>query len=140
MKEYDDRPVFIISVAAELSSMHPQTLRIYERKGLLRPKRSKGKSRLYSEKDIAQLKEIQILTQGIGINLAGVKKIFNMKKELESAEKRLDTAKRELDNIKEQSRREILEILRANSPQIVLSQSRSITRIVGRSIKFEDDE
>ncbi len=78
-----DRPVYVISVAAELVEMHPQTLRLYERKGLIRPKRSAGKTRLYSERDIERLREIRRLTQELGVNLAGVEEIMRLREELE---------------------------------------------------------
>ena len=74
-----DRPVYVISVAAELVEMHPQTLRLYERKGLIKPKRSSGKTRLYSERDIEKLREIRRLTQELGVNLAGVEEIMRLR-------------------------------------------------------------
>ena len=77
-----DRPLYIISVAAELVNMHPQTLRLYERRGLVCPKRQ-GKNRLYSQADIERLMEIQRLTQELGINLAGVEKIIRLQNELD---------------------------------------------------------
>lgn len=77
-----DKPLYIISVAAELVSMHPQTLRLYERKGLVNPQRV-GKNRLYSPNDIERLKFIQKLTQDLGINLAGVEMITQLQRELE---------------------------------------------------------
>ncbi|GEM89271.1 heat shock protein transcriptional repressor HspR, fused homodimer type [Oceanithermus desulfurans] len=85
-----DRPVYIISVAAELVDMHPQTLRLYERKGLIRPKRSSGKTRLYSERDIEHLREIRRLTQELGVNLAGVEEIMRLRQELEALQKRFE--------------------------------------------------
>ena len=84
-REHDreERGVYIISVAAELAGMHPQTLRIYERKGLLHPSRTPGKARRYSERDIEMLRQIQELTQERGINLAGVKMIVEMERQLD---------------------------------------------------------
>jgi len=79
----DDRAVYVISVAAELAGVHPQTLRMYERKGLLQPKRSAGNSRRYSERDIQRLRMIQELTQQQGINLAGARIIIDMEAQLE---------------------------------------------------------
>ena len=81
--ERDDRPVYVISVAAELAGVHPQTLRIYEQKGLLRPKRTQGNSRRYSDADVELLRWIQVLTQDEGINLAGVKRIMEMRAQME---------------------------------------------------------
>ncbi|AWR85974.1 heat shock protein transcriptional repressor HspR, fused homodimer type [Meiothermus taiwanensis] len=83
-----DRPVYIISVAAELVDMHPQTLRLYERKGLIQPKRSGGKTRLYSERDVEKLREIRRLTQELGVNLAGVEEIMKLRDELWALEQR----------------------------------------------------
>lgn len=77
-----DRPLYIISVAAELVKMHPQTLRLYERRGLVSPKRQ-GKNRLYSEADIERLIYIQKLTQELGINLAGVERIIRLQNDLD---------------------------------------------------------
>lgn len=78
----DDRAVYIISVAAELTGVHPQTLRIYERKGLLSPKRTSGNTRRYSERDIRRLQTIQDLTQNEGVNLAGVRMIMELENEV----------------------------------------------------------
>jgi MerR family transcriptional regulator/heat shock protein HspR len=85
----DDRAVYIISVAAELAGVHPQTLRIYERKGLLQPARTAGNTRRYSERDIARLRTIQELTQA-GVNLAGVKMIMELQLEIERAQRELE--------------------------------------------------
>ena len=79
----EERAVYVISVAAELAGVHPQTLRIYERKGLLSPKRTAGNTRRYSERDIERLRAIQALTQQEGVNLAGVRMIMQMQAELE---------------------------------------------------------
>lgn len=90
-----DRPVYIISVAAELVDMHPQTLRLYERKGLIEPKRSGGKTRLYSERDVEKLREIRRLTQELGVNLAGVEEIMKLRDDLWTLEDRFrDEAER----------------------------------------------
>jgi len=80
----EDRAVYIISVAAELAGVHPQTLRIYERKGLVAPHRTSGNTRRYSDSDIALLRQIQDLTQEGGINLAGVKMIIELQAQLEA--------------------------------------------------------
>ncbi len=80
-----DRPVYVISIAAQLAEMHPQTLRLYERKQLIAPRRSSGKTRLYSERDVEHLREIRRLTQELGVNLAGVEEIMRLRSELDSA-------------------------------------------------------
>ncbi len=92
----DDRAVYIISIAAELAGVHPQTLRMYERKGLLQPKRSAGNTRRYSERDIARLRLIQQLTQEQGINLAGARIIMEMEGELERMRAEVARMRREI--------------------------------------------
>ncbi|GIU97472.1 MAG: hypothetical protein KatS3mg013_1275 [Actinomycetota bacterium] len=91
-----ERAVYVISVAAELAGMHPQTLREYERKGLLRPKRSSGNARRYSERDIERLQLIQDLTQRRGVNLAGVKLIMEMQAEIDALRERVADLERQL--------------------------------------------
>jgi MerR family transcriptional regulator/heat shock protein HspR len=91
----EDRAVYIISVAAELAGVHPQTLRIYERKGLLRPARTPGNTRRYSERDIARLQMIQKLTQEQGLNLAGVKMIVEMEDQIERMRRRMEALDRD---------------------------------------------
>ena len=86
----DDRPRYMISVAAELVGMHPQTLRIYEQKGLVRPKRTAGNTRLYSELDIDRLRLIQQLTTEVGLNLAGVERVLHLEDELQRLQRRLE--------------------------------------------------
>jgi len=86
----DDRPRYMISVAAELVGMHPQTLRIYEQKGLVQPKRTAGNTRLYSELDIERLRLIQQLTHEIGLNLAGVEQVMRLQGELLRMRARID--------------------------------------------------
>src|SRR3954469_1980012 len=93
----NDRALFVISVAAELAGMHPQTLRIYERKGLISPARTSGRSRRYSERDIALLRHIQELTNE-GVGLAGVERILEMEARLEDALERVAALERELAN------------------------------------------
>lgn len=78
-----DKPLYVISVAAELVDMHPQTLRLYERKGLIEPSRSAGQTRLYSQRNIEQLREIRRLTQELGVNLAGVEEIIKLRDKLD---------------------------------------------------------
>ena len=85
----NDDPVYVISVAAELVSMHPQTLRLYERVGLVKPAR-RGSNRLYSERDIDRLRQIQRLTQDMGVNLAGVEIILNLLQQVNDMQQELD--------------------------------------------------
>lgn len=90
------RGVYIISVAAELAGVHPQTLRVYERKKLIEPERTSGNTRRYSEEDVERLREIQRLTQEKGVNLAGVRLIMELHDRLEEMEEELDRARRRL--------------------------------------------
>jgi MerR family transcriptional regulator/heat shock protein HspR len=92
----DERPRYMISVAAELVGMHPQTLRIYESKGLIRPKRTAGNTRLYSEADIERLRVIQQLTNELGLNLAGVEHVLRLQDELVRMRRRIDRVEREM--------------------------------------------
>jgi MerR family transcriptional regulator/heat shock protein HspR len=92
----DERPRYMISVAAELVGMHPQTLRMYENKGLLRPRRTPGNTRLYSEHDLERLRLIQRLTGELGLNLAGVEHVLRLEDELQRAQARLDRMQREM--------------------------------------------
>ncbi|MEX2501171.1 MAG: helix-turn-helix transcriptional regulator [Trueperaceae bacterium] len=97
-----DKPLYVISVAAELVDMHPQTLRLYERKGLIEPSRSAGKTRLYSQRNIEQLREIRRLTQELGVNLAGVEEIIKLRQKLDglqaSMENRIGQLQGELEH------------------------------------------
>jgi MerR family transcriptional regulator/heat shock protein HspR len=84
-----DRGVFMISVAAELAEMHPQTLRLYEARGLIEPKRSPKGTRLYSHEDVDRLRRIQALTSDGGMNLAGVERVFELEDALEQMQRRI---------------------------------------------------
>src|SRR5512133_1258719 len=107
-----DRPMYMISVAAELVGMHPQTLRIYENKGLVRPQRTPGGTRLYSESDIERLRIIQRLTTELGLNLAGVELVLRLEDELRKAHAQIERLQRELrrevQNVHKQYRRDLV--------------------------------
>jgi MerR family transcriptional regulator/heat shock protein HspR len=92
----DERPRYMISVAADIVGMHPQTLRIYESKGLIRPKRTAGNTRLYSEADIERLRLIQQLTNDLGLNLAGVEQVMQLQDEVERLRRMLLRMEREM--------------------------------------------
>jgi MerR family transcriptional regulator/heat shock protein HspR len=92
----DDTPRYMISVAADLVGMHPQTLRIYETKGLIRPQRTSGNTRLYSNADLERLRLIQRLTNELGLNLAGVEHVLRLQDELVRARRRLERMEREM--------------------------------------------
>jgi MerR family transcriptional regulator, heat shock protein HspR len=108
----DDRPRYMISVAADLVGMHPQTLRIYESKGLIRPKRTAGNTRLYSEADIERLRLIQQLTNDLGLNLAGVEQVMQLQDEVERMRRMLDRMEREtreaINKVHRQYRRDLV--------------------------------
>ena len=108
----DDRPRYMISVAADLVGMHPQTLRIYEQKGLVRPKRTAGNTRLYSELDIERLRLIQRLTTELGLNLAGVERVLLLEDELQRMRRRLERLEHEmreaLNEVHRQYRRDLV--------------------------------
>jgi MerR family transcriptional regulator/heat shock protein HspR len=109
----NDRGVFMISVAAELAEMHPQTLRMYEQRGLITPKRSPKGTRLSSHSDVERLRRIQELTAEAGMNLAGVEKVFELEEQLERAARRVEALERRYAELKaevarlEQIRREL---------------------------------
>jgi MerR family transcriptional regulator/heat shock protein HspR len=92
----DDKGRYMISVAAELVGMHPQTLRIYESKGLVRPKRTSGNTRLYSEQDLERLRLIQQLTTELGLNLAGVEMVLRLEDQLNRMQRRMEQMEREM--------------------------------------------
>ncbi len=107
-----DRPIYMISVAADLVGMHPQTLRIYEAKGLVRPGRTPGGTRLYSERDLERLRLIQRLTTELGLNLAGVERVLALEDELQKLRARLLRMEREMrdaiDQVHRQYRRDLV--------------------------------
>ena len=108
----DDRPRYMISVAADLVGMHPQTLRIYESKGLVTPKRTAGNTRLYSEADLERLRLINQLTQELGLNLAGVEHVIRLEEQLRRMQQRMARLEREM-------RKQIAEVRRQYSAELV---------------------
>jgi len=108
----DDSPRYMISVAADLVGMHPQTLRIYEQKGLVRPKRTAGNTRLYSDADLDRLRTIQRLTTELGLNLAGVELVLRMEDQLQRMQSRMERIERqmrqEIENVHKQYRRDLV--------------------------------
>jgi len=96
------RGVFMISIAAELAAMHPQTLRIYEQRGLITPKRSPKGTRLYSQEDVERLRRISELTADHGMNLAGVEKVFELEAQLTRAQRRVDALERRAQELAEE--------------------------------------
>ena len=108
----DDRPRYMISVAAELVGMHPQTLRMYEQKGLVRPQRTAGNTRLYSEADLERLRLIQRLTTELGLNLAGVEAVLGLEEQLQRMQARMERLESEMraaiQQVHKQYRRELV--------------------------------
>ena len=94
-----DRGVFMISVAAELAEMHPQTLRMYEARGLIEPKRSPKGTRLYSQKDVDRLRRIQEMTAELGMNLAGVERVFELEQQLDSMARKVAALQKRADEL-----------------------------------------
>ena len=105
-----DRGVFMISVAAELAEMHPQTLRMYEARGLIEPKRSPKGTRLYSHRDVERLRRIQAMTAELGMNLAGVERVFELEQQLEAVTRKVNALERRAEELKAEVER--LESLR----------------------------
>ena len=101
----DDSAVFVISVAAELAGMHPQTLRQYDRLGLVSPSRARGRGRRYSVRDVAQLREVQRLSQEDGVNLAGIKRILELENQVAALGRRVEVLEAELEIVRQQARR-----------------------------------
>jgi MerR family transcriptional regulator, heat shock protein HspR len=97
-----DRGVFMISVAAELADMHPQTLRMYEARGLIEPKRSPKGTRLYSQADVERLRRIQEMTTSLGMNLAGVERVLELEDKLARLQRRVDLLERRSDALEEE--------------------------------------
>ena len=120
------RAVFVISVAAELAGMHPQTLRIYERKGLLEPARTPGGTRRYSQEDIERLQLIQELTSQ-GLNLEGVRRVLALQEENRTLKRKVDRLRDKLDDLEEEIERRVDEVHRSYRHDIVLrSQLRPV--------------
>ena len=127
-KDKRGRPVYMISVAAELSGMHPQTLRIYERRELVKPKRSSGNTRLYSDADIERLQLIQQLTQDEGINLAGVERILELQNELECALQEVDRLRAVAEEMRARVVREVDSVRQEYKAEIVMVRGGGLAR------------
>jgi MerR family transcriptional regulator/heat shock protein HspR len=113
------RGVFMISVAAELADMHPQTLRMYESRGLIEPKRSPKGTRLYSQADVERLRRIQEMTTDLGHNLAGVERVLALEEELERATRRLEALERRSAQMREEMAAELESVRRSLKAEIV---------------------
>jgi MerR family transcriptional regulator/heat shock protein HspR len=113
------RGVFMISVAAELADMHPQTLRMYEARGLIEPKRSPKGTRLYSQADVERLRRIQEMTTDLGLNLAGVERVLELEAQLERATRRLEALERRSAQVRDEMEAEIERVRRSLKAEIV---------------------
>jgi MerR family transcriptional regulator, heat shock protein HspR len=114
-----DRGVFMISVAAELAEMHPQTLRMYEARGLIEPKRSPKGTRLYSQEDVERLRRIQEMTNELGLNLAGVERVLELESQLARTSRRLEALERRSAQMREEMEAELEEVRRSLRAEIV---------------------
>jgi MerR family transcriptional regulator, heat shock protein HspR len=130
-----ERGVFMISVAAELAAMHPQTLRMYEARGLIEPKRSPKGTRLYSQADVERLRRIQEMTTELGMNLAGVERVFELEDKLELLQRKVDKMEKraialqeEIERLEEVRRSVKAEIVRYEAPGTALIPIRHVRR------------
>jgi MerR family transcriptional regulator, heat shock protein HspR len=114
-----ERGVFMISVAAELAAMHPQTLRMYEARGLIEPQRSPKGTRLYSQADVERLRRIQEMTNELGLNLAGVERVLELEQELERATRRLEALERRSARVREELEAEVERVRRSFKAELV---------------------
>ncbi len=126
----DDRALYIISVAAELAGVHPQTLRIYERKGLIEPSRTSGRSRRYSDRDIALLQRIQELTND-GVSLAGVRRILELEAELAAVQGEVSELHEALARAREELQSAVRDVHRSYRRDLV-PVSRAVVRVPRR--------
>lgn len=122
------RAVFIISVAAELAGVHPQTLRTYERKGLLKPARTSGGTRRYSQRDVDRVRLIQELTQGDGVNLAGVLRILALQDEVERLSVQVEQARAAAERSRQAAHQAVADALRSTGRELVLYRPSAIER------------
>ena len=134
-KVANDRGVFMISVAAELADMHPQTLRMYEQRGLIEPQRSPKGTRLYSQDDVDRLRRIQEMTTELGMNLAGVERVFELEDKLSRLQRKVDALETRAATLQDEIRRlEAIrqsvkaEIVRYEAPGTALIPIRHVRR------------
>ena len=117
------RGVYMISVAAELAGMHPQTLRIYESRGLIQPKRSPKNTRLYSQEDVDRLRRIQELTSEMGMNLAGVEKVFELEEEIDKMRRRMRSLEKQAEKLEQEMADELDKVKRSFKYELVPYQA-----------------
>src|SRR2546423_3877848 len=129
------RGVYMISVAAELAGMHPQTLRIYESRGLITPKRSPKNTRLYSQSDVDRLRRIQELTTEMGMNLAGVERVFELEEEIERMRRRMRQLEKEADRGQEQLQKELERVKKSFKRELVRYEAPGSALIPARDLR-----
>jgi MerR family transcriptional regulator, heat shock protein HspR len=122
------RPVYMIGIASELIGVHPQTLRMYEQKGLLRPRKSIKNTRLYSQEDVDLGRYIQRLTQELGMNLAGVNKVLDLERQVAGLERENRALREELERKELEHRRRIAEVHRSYKRELVLMPRSELAR------------
>ena len=122
------RPVYMIGIASELIGVHPQTLRMYEQKGLLRPRKSIGNTRLYSQEDVDLGRYIQRLTQEMGMNLAGVKKVIDLERQVARMEDEIHALREKLDRKELEHRRLVAEVHQSYKRELVLMPRGELAR------------
>ena len=134
------RGVFMISVAAELAEMHPQTLRMYEARGLIEPKRSPKGTRLYSQRDVDMLRRIQEMTTELGLNLAGVERVLELEQQLARAMRRLQDLENRSAQMRDEMEREIESVRRSFRAEIVPYRGTTDLVPAKRQIRVERDQ
>jgi MerR family transcriptional regulator/heat shock protein HspR len=141
-----NRGVFMISIAAQLANMHPQTLRMYEARGLIEPQRSPKGTRLYSQEDVEKLRRIQEMTADLGLNLAGVERVLRLEQEIESMQARIEEIElealqaqvrlaNELEEVRRSFRAELAVPYRGGLELVRAADARSPFRIIQRGSK-----
>ncbi len=125
-----DRGVFMISVAAEIADIHPQTLRMYEARGLIEPKRSAKGTRLYSHEDVERLRRIQAMTAELGLNLAGVERVLELELEIEHMRERIEDLERDAERAQVELAQELEKVRRSFRAELVpvTAHSRALVR------------
>jgi MerR family transcriptional regulator, heat shock protein HspR len=122
MQFREDQGVFMISVAAQLAGMHPQTLRVYEERGLIKPARSPKQTRLYSQRDVERLKRIQELTTDFGLNLAGVERVLALEEMMQAMQQRIERLARRAEHIEREMLARVDEVHRSYRRELVAWQ------------------
>lgn len=133
-----DRGVFMISVAAELADMHPQTLRMYEQRGLITPKRSPKGTRLYSQADVERLRRIQKMTAELGMNLAGVERVLQLEAHMEQMNRRMQQLERRVELMQRQAEERVAEVRRQFRAEIVRYEAPGAALVPVRRVRRRD--